>query len=178
MALITRVSRLFQADLHAVLDRIEEPDVLLRQAVREMEDEVANDEQRLKLLRHEQQQFITRQADMEHTLQKTDEELDLCFEAGMEDLARPLVKRKLEVLQVMQSLAQSKQQADQDLVTLQTRLEENRAQLESMRQKMELLAVDDRPELVSAGWLDPQICIRDEEVEVAFLREKQQRSKP
>ena len=43
MALITRVSRLFQADLHAVLDRIEEPEVLLKQAVREMEEELARD---------------------------------------------------------------------------------------------------------------------------------------
>ena len=34
MPLINRVSRLFRADLHAVLDRIEEPDVLLRQAAR------------------------------------------------------------------------------------------------------------------------------------------------
>src|SRR5687767_9840646 len=31
MALIDRLARLFQADLHAVLDRIEEPEVLLRQ---------------------------------------------------------------------------------------------------------------------------------------------------
>ena len=44
MALITRISRLFQADLHAVLDRIEEPDLLLRQAVREMQDDLARDE--------------------------------------------------------------------------------------------------------------------------------------
>ena len=29
MALINRMSRLFTADVHAVLDRIEEPDVLL-----------------------------------------------------------------------------------------------------------------------------------------------------
>lgn len=36
MALINRATRLFRADLHAVLDRIEEPDILLRQAVREM----------------------------------------------------------------------------------------------------------------------------------------------
>ena len=46
MALITRVSRLFQADFHAVLDRIEDPEALLRQAVREMEEELAHDEQR------------------------------------------------------------------------------------------------------------------------------------
>ena len=44
MALITRVARLFRADFHAVLDRVEEPDILLRQAIREMEDDLARDE--------------------------------------------------------------------------------------------------------------------------------------
>ena len=46
MALINRMSRLFTADVHAVLDRIEEPDVLLKHAVREMEEELARNEQR------------------------------------------------------------------------------------------------------------------------------------
>ena len=41
MPLVDRVARLFRADLHAVMDRIEEPDVLLRQALREMEEELA-----------------------------------------------------------------------------------------------------------------------------------------
>ena len=47
MTLINRVSRLFRADLHAVLDRVEEPDLLLHQAVREMEDDLAADRRRL-----------------------------------------------------------------------------------------------------------------------------------
>ena len=46
MALINRMSRLFTADVHAVLDRIEEPEALLKQAIREMEEEVQGAEQR------------------------------------------------------------------------------------------------------------------------------------
>ena len=57
MALVTRLSRLFQADVHAVLDRIEEPDLQLRQAVREMQLSLDQDRQRLKLLRHEYSQL-------------------------------------------------------------------------------------------------------------------------
>ena len=59
MALISRVSRLLRADLHAVLDHLEEPDVLLRQAVREMEEALAGDTARLQRLRreHEQDRF-------------------------------------------------------------------------------------------------------------------------
>ena len=45
MTLLTRISRLFRADFHALLDSLEEPDVLLRQALREMEEEMLRDEQ-------------------------------------------------------------------------------------------------------------------------------------
>ena len=47
MPIINRISRLFTADLHAVLDRIEEPEALLKQAIREMEEEAAASEQRI-----------------------------------------------------------------------------------------------------------------------------------
>ena len=57
MALITRLSRLFQADFHAVLDRIEEPDIQLKQAIREMQIELQQNEQRLALLQHEAEQL-------------------------------------------------------------------------------------------------------------------------
>ena len=96
MALITRVSRLFQADFHAVLDRIEEPEVLLRQAVREMEEELARDEQRSKMLTHEQRQLVTRETGLKQSLHDIDEELDTCFAAGNDELARACIRRKLE----------------------------------------------------------------------------------
>ena len=82
MALITRVSRLFQADFHAVLDRIEEPEILLHQAVREMEEALAREEQRSKVLQHEQRQLINREANLKQSLHDIEEELDTCFEAG------------------------------------------------------------------------------------------------
>jgi phage shock protein A len=68
MALINRVSRLFTADLHAVLDRIEEPDALLRQAIREMEEDLANTEQRIGWLEHERDQLAGRQTEIEQSL--------------------------------------------------------------------------------------------------------------
>ena len=92
MALITRVSRLFRADLHAVLDRIEEPDVLLRQAVREMEEELARDEQRIKMLTHEHEQLVSRHRDIQQSLEEVEAELDVCFESGKDDLARVLIQ--------------------------------------------------------------------------------------
>ncbi len=54
MALINRISRLFKADFHAVLDQIEEPEQILKQAIRDMEDDLATTEQRVALCAHDQ----------------------------------------------------------------------------------------------------------------------------
>ena len=58
---------------------------------------------------------------------------------------------------------------------LDIRLRENRARLESMRQKAELLAEESARARPAENWNIPDITVRDEDVEVAFLREKQQR---
>ena len=60
MAIINRVSRLFTADIHAVLDRMEEPVVLLRHCIREMEEELADSERRVKALACEREQIASK----------------------------------------------------------------------------------------------------------------------
>ena len=95
MALITRISRLFRADLNAVLDRVEEPEMLLRQSIREMEDHLSADEQKSRVMQHESDRLEVRLSEIDAKLLRLDEELDLCFSTDNEDLARSLVKRKL-----------------------------------------------------------------------------------
>lgn len=178
MALITRVSRLFRADLHAVLDRIEEPETLLRQAIREMEDELAHDERRVKLLNHEHRQLVSRDADVTRSLSEMEGELDVCFKSDKDDLARALIKRKLEVQRSLESLSRKRETLQDTLTGLTSRLDENRAQLDSMRQKADLLMEDDdAPSHPDDRWSCPDNSVRDEDVEVAFLREKQKRSR-
>jgi phage shock protein A len=177
MALITRVSRLFQADFHAVLDRIEEPEVLLRQAVREMEEELGRDEQRNKVLQHEQKQLITRETELKQSLHDIEEELDTCFESGNDDLARAWIKRKLEAQRFGKNISRKRGALKETLEDLNTRLRENHARLESMQQKAELLAEESARTRPADNWSIPDITVRDEDVEVAFLREKQHRSR-
>ena len=152
MALITRVSRLFQADFHAVLDRIEEPEVLLRQAVREMEEELARDEQRSKLLQHEQRQLITRETELKQSLHDIEEELDTCFEAGNDDLARACIKRKLETQRFGKNTSRKRAALKETLDDLNTRLRENQSRLESMQQKAELLAEESARAQPTDSW--------------------------
>lgn len=175
MALINRLTRLFRADFHAVLDRIEEPAVLLRQAIREMEEVHGRDEQRNKLLLQEHGQILSRETELEHSLDEIEEELDVCFESGKQDLARALIKRKLEAQRFGKVLDRKRKALEQTLAELETRLKENRAHLEGLRQKAELLSEADAAPRTEAYAMPPEMAIGKEEIEVAFLREQQRR---
>jgi phage shock protein A len=177
MALITRVARLFRADLHAVLDRIEEPDILLRQAIRDMEEELAGDQQRRKLLDHEQEQIESRVRELDPTLQEIEEQLQVCFDAGKDDLARALIRRRLETQRYSKHLQRRHAMLQDTRARLATRVDEQRAQLEAMRQKAQLLADDTPPERPGDICNSPEFRVRDEDVEVTFVQEKQRRSR-
>jgi phage shock protein A len=177
MALITRLSRLMRADLHAVLDRVEEPEVLLRQALREMQEELARDQQRQRLLGRERDQLDARAAELGQTLGRSDQELDVCFAAEKDDLARALVKRKLETQELQRRLESRRRELDAGLEQLEQRLDENRSRLEEMQQKAELLSEPDPEQASAAPWAQADTGVRAAEVEVAFLREKQRRAR-
>ena len=174
MALVTRLSRLFQADVHAVLDRIEEPDLQLRQAVREMQLALDQDRQRLKLLRHEYSQLMRNLSEGEAMLKTFDEELDTCLAANKDDLARDLIRRKLANERQAQAIHNQSETVATQIEALERQIEEQDQQLTGMKQKLELLASS------TERWVDGNYChsdaIRNEEIEIALLREKERRA--
>lgn len=180
MALINRVTRLFKADFHAVLDQIEEPELLLRQAVREMEDDLAETEQRVGVCAHDQQVLETRKAEIDGQLARIDEELDLCFDSGKDGLARGLIRKKLEAERLSSRLASQHGASAKYLGEQRAMLDEHRATLEGLRQKAELFAqrapVKSESEFDDIAWIARDMNVSDDEVEVAYLREKSTRS--
>ena len=179
MALINRVARLFKADFHAVLDHMEEPEQMLRQAIRDMEEELAALEQRLAAALLEQGSLCQRETELNTAVDEFDDKLDFCFDSGKDDLARSLVRRKLEAGQALKHV-RARLEASEDHVAGQKKeLDENRGQLEALRQKAEIL-FSGRPAAASAvedRALKPgESSVTDADVEIAFLREKSQRS--
>lgn len=181
MALMTRMTRLFRADAHAVLDRLEEPATLLRQALREMEAALEEDHRRRRRLDRQHTQLVARRAELARTVDSANRELDLCFEAGNEALARGLLRRRLEAERLQAALERRLEGAATALAEIDTRLDENRARLEALRQKAELLAEEEVPDEDDTAWLERDfgrgLRVGDDEVEVALLQERQRRAR-
>jgi len=182
MALINRVSRLFKADFHAVLDQIEEPELLLKQAIRDMEDDLTAAEQRVILCAHDLETIETRRGELEASIADNAEQLDICFDSGKNDLAKNLVRRKLESERLLKRLVAKHTADEKYLLEQRAALDENRATLNGLQQKAELFAqrVPNRSkghsEFGDIEWLERDMLVGDDEVEVAFLREKNRRS--
>ena len=182
MALINRISRLFKADFHAVLDQIEEPEQLLKQAIRDMEDELATTEQRIILCAHDQEALGVRKNELKNAVAEIDTQIDLCFESEKDDLARSLIKKKLEAERLLKRLVSKYEANEKYLVEQRSMFDENRGTLEGLRQKAELFARrtpvdrDGSSEFDDIAWMARDMVIGDDEVEIAFLREKTMRS--
>jgi len=176
MTLITRVSRLFRADANAVLDRIEEPGVLLRQAVREMEEALARDEQRLRLLAHGQQLQASRLTEIEQSLGELAGQLDTCFRSNRDDLARAVIRRRLECEQLHRLATARRDGLARQAAVLDEQVAANRQRLAAMRQKAEALVEEEGEGAPEGRWAASGVAVRDEDVEVALLRERQRRA--
>jgi len=181
MAMINRVSRLFKADFHAVLDQIEEPELLLKQAIRDMEDELAATEQRIILCASDQESLHVRKAELEGSVAEVNEQLDLCFDSGKDDLAKSLIRKKLETERFLKWLCSKYAAGDKYLAGQRSVLEENRTALEGLRQKAELIAQrvpvhSGTSNYNDTTWSPREMGVSDDEVEVAYLREKSRRT--
>ena len=190
MALITRVARLFRADVNAVLDQLEEPEVLLRQAIRDMEEAVTKDEQYLAQLERERAEVVRREAQLENFMKELEQELDTCFAANEEALARPLMRRKLVAQRNLKLTGESQDRLQATYEQLSQRLDDERLELRVMRERAASAresighAAQHQSNDTSAGpaghgWTDQgwaDHSIRDEDVEIALLREKQRRA--
>jgi phage shock protein A len=175
MALITRLTRLFRADAHAVLDRLEEPEVLLRQAVREMEEETARGAHALKALDLEHQNTRRHIGEIELSLSGIAGELDLCFAAANHNLVRILLRRRLEGERLAQHLAQRLARQSADMLQRRGALDEQGLRLESMRQKAALFDIESGVDKSAAGWAAPELAVSEDDIDLAVLREQQRR---
>jgi phage shock protein A len=181
MAVITRISRLFRADLHAVLDQIEEPELMLRQAIRDMQDDMAAREQRVRVATNEQAELRTRKDELARSLNDIEEQLDLCFASQKPELARTLVRRKLEAERHARLLANREGANGKYLSEQRAILDEHRMTLEGLKQKAEIFARRPSEPAGSGDVAQPfgrDPTVSDDEVEVAFLREQSKRKTP
>ncbi len=174
MALLNRIGRLLTADLHAALDRLEEPQAQLQQALREMHQAIGR-------LRLEQQNRTSQVAGLTQQQrhlatqhQATEAELALCLDAQQEQLARTVMRRRLQLEQNLATVKRQLADGQLQLDRLGERLASQQQQLQELTRQADLasqIAAVQTPTSTPQG--APQISEAD--VDIALLAAQQKR---
>lgn len=174
MTLLTRVGRLLRADLNAVLDGLEEPAALLRQAVRDMQAALDDEQREAARLRDEGQRLAQAAQDCRARLVTLDEELTLCLAQGEEMLARDVVRRQLATARHEVQLSDSLKSLDAAAQRLAARIAEHAGRLDALRAEASLHDTLDAASDHGASSVSASISAA--EIDVALLRERQRRA--
>lgn len=175
MTVLKRVGRLLKADIHGILDCLEEPEAIARQALREMREEIERCEKELKSRQAEVERSAQRIEQIQSDLRSCEEQLELCFEEGNESLAKSIVRKRLEYQRSLKTLQEAQERAQQGSAAKKKQIEDYRQRLQRVEQKLELLVKQER---VRKEYFEETIfrdsceSVSEEEVEIAFMKEK------
>ena len=180
MTLITRLARLFKADVHGMLDWLEEPEAMLKQAVRDMETEIEQGEHTLAELQRRDQKLKAFEDGLRQTLTELEVHIDVCLEEDNDDLVRAAIRKKLEAEHRLRATVQTAAALTAEQEAQQRKLNEQQEQLSAIVEKMQLF-VDSS---LHASTQEPYttferstLAVSDTEVEIAFLHTKRQRAR-
>ena len=172
MGICKRIGKLITADIHGLLDVLEEPADSCKQAIREMEEDLAGmreeaKQQELKLERLDEQRKRTAERRSELTRQ-----FELCVSQGDESLTRGVLKKKLEQEKLARFLEKQRETAASEIAKGAKRIGEYEERLASIKEK--LACFSERASVQNPNpeeWTE-SLSVTDEEIEIALLQAK------
>ncbi len=174
MAILSRFTQLLTADIHAVMDRIEEPRAQLKQALRELEAAQSQGQLRLKQLSAQTQSLEDQQRKLRAQQVQAEQELELCLDADSDTLAKKVIRRQLQLQQQSTHLNSQQEHCQLLQVELQNQLNDCADQAQLLAQQIELLPETHQPANAGSGLSDN--FISDDAVEIALLAKLAERN--
>jgi phage shock protein A len=170
--------RLFKADIHGVMDQIEDQGLLLKQHLRDMEESLGQKETQLKKMEiardQAQQEYQKEKKETDHL----ESDLEVAIKKDRDDIARMLIK-KLKPLSRIQTERRSHiDLLNHEMAQFKENLEQQRLQYEQLKQKA--TAYFHRTE--KQKWEEPWSAapsdfsiheLSEEEVELELLQRKE-----
>lgn len=181
MTILARVNRLLRADIHHFLDFIEEPEAVLKLAVRDMESALAALERRRSENQEALEQTETNAVACRKELATADEQIEAAFQATEEKLAKTFIRKRLELQRRLTGLGQESEALVKERTALDAGITTKQRQLEDVREKARLFEsarVENEKARASIHRFDaqrPSAQISDQDVEIAFIQEKERR---
>jgi phage shock protein A len=178
MNIITRLIRLFKADIHSIIDQLEDKRLLLKQYFRDMEDALEQKEARLKKLKASRNQIKREEEKYNREIGNLEQELMTAIHKTEDDIARLLIKKlqsltnhREELRNYLEILEYRSSQLENCIAEQQLRYKQLRLRAEEYvrREKHEQWTKIPFPMLPFSSIREPS----EEEIELELLQRKE-----
>jgi phage shock protein A len=178
MAILSRMMRLFKADVHGVMDQLEDKGLLLKQYLREMEASLEDKQGRLDRIEQSIRQAENDLKQRTSESKKLENDLDLAVRKEKDDIARMLIRKRRSL---QGSCAQLKHQIEalaQDNIQISETVARQRLQYDQLTLKVAAFGQQVRPQgldqVIGADgpsqlWRAPT----EQEIELELLQRKE-----
>jgi phage shock protein A len=178
MAILTRIFRLFKADIHGVMDHIEDRGLLLKQHLRDMEESLVQKEAKIK-----QMCFARDQArqDYEKGIKESnnlEQDLEVAIRKDRDDIARMLIKKLKPLAHIQSERCSHIDRLNQEIKQFKESIEHQRLQYEQLRQQAVNFFHRTEKQNQDHSWSAIQTefgvhDLSDEEIELELLQRKE-----
>jgi len=178
MGILSRMLRLCKADVHGVMDQLEDKSLLLKQAIREMEASLKVKESRLSNISGRSRQIERELSVRREEAKKLEKDLDLAISKEKDDIARMLI-RKRRVLQSscdqltgqMVSLGEERSALSETLSQQRLKYDQLKIKASVFYQQAESREYEEAAAIAdpSFGWKAPT----EEEIDLELLQRKE-----
>ncbi|MDY7037724.1 MAG: PspA/IM30 family protein [Thermodesulfobacteriota bacterium] len=135
MGIMTRIVKVFKADIHGVMDQLEDQGLLLKQHLRDMEEALTHKETKLKKIlasRNQSRQELDRYNLQSERLEK---DLAVALEKEKDDIARMLIKKIKPLDDLRDELAAHINKLDEEITRYKDHLEQQQIRYEQLKHR-------------------------------------------
>jgi phage shock protein A len=140
MGLFQRFSDILSANLNEMVDRFEDPETMLKQAVREMESSIAEAKQEVVRAMASEKMVKKNLADHERQAREWQQRAEKAVQASDDALARKALLRRQEYDKIAAALRDQDEAASESSQTLRRQLEAMQAKLAEAKRRVGTLA--------------------------------------
>lgn len=144
MGIFDRLSRLLRANVHAAIDKAEDPEKMFDQILREAESARQAGQEQLVLVMAERNRIAAEAASEEKVARKTLVQAEAAARRGQDDLAREALRRRRDAVEAAEMYSQQAEAQQVMVERLKSQLGHVDAKIRRMRQDRDMLVARKR----------------------------------
>jgi phage shock protein A len=126
MAILARIVKIFKADIHGVMDQLEDRELLLKQHLRDMEEALNRKQAKLSKMKASHNQGLRDLAGYKQQWEALDHDLTMAVRKNKDDIARTLIRKMKPLENLSGELSRHLKALDEEMIQFKNHLQQQR----------------------------------------------------